>query len=291
MKYIYLASGEFGAEVLKYLNPKPNLVITQPDRVGGRGMTTKIPTPIKTLSQQLKLPILEFSERLSLGKEGQVALLADFGVILKKDLLEQPKYGFWNIHPSLLPKYRGTTPVQSAILNNEKTTGVSLFKIDEQVDHGPVIKQKTSLININDSTLSLSKNLAKLGAQVFNKTIKQKSLDNIQYKVQNHKLATHTKKLTKQDGYIPIEQLTPYLHPLFDKYNLLHLLPKRKPLHPYILTPLHLHNMIRALNPWPGVWSRLVSNKVIKIVEDSFIIEVNKTVIEKMKINEKIYLK
>ena len=264
MKYVYLSSGQFGAAILADLKVKPELVITQPDKKGGRGLKQIIATPVKQYCQEHKIKYQ--TDLIVKGwnpfLDCQLALVADYGVIINAALLTQPKLGFFNIHPSLLPKYRGSTPLQSAILNDEKVTGVSIIKMDEKVDHGPLVAQEKLNVDINDSYLTLLNKTAKLGAEMFNKL----NFNHLSPISQNHLFATYTKKLTKQDGYIPIEQLIPYLTPIFKKYNLLHLLPNQaeKPIY-----RLKLYNLIRALSPWPGVWSQS-QDKIIKLVSSNF---------------------
>lgn len=272
MKYVFFGSGSFGAEVLKQLNPLPKLVITQPDRLGGRGMTTLISTPVKSASQQLNLPTSHSLKVRNLLKF-DLALVVDYGNKIPNDWLGLPKYGFYNIHPSLLAKYRGTSPIQTALLNNEKQTGVSIIQMDKEFDHGPILAQVKVKIDINDTTPLLSEKLARLGALEFNQLITNPTsssayLPGLRTTKQNHKQASFTKKLTKQDGCIPIEQLTSYLEPLFKKNNLLHLLPTRDSWQNQ-LSQLELHNKIRALQPWPGVWTK-TKTKTIKIIKSEF---------------------
>lgn len=279
MKYVYLSSGQFGATVLANLKIKPDLVITQPDRKGGRGLKQLISTPVKQYCQQQKLA---FTENLNQTKLSQfdLALVTDYGVIIPANLLNQPKLGFFNIHPSLLPKYRGSTPLQTALINGEKQTGVSIIKMDEKVDHGPLVAQERLEIDVNDTYLSLLKKTAILGAKLFS----QVNLEKISPVAQDHQKANYTKKLTKQDGYIPIEQLIPYLTPIFTKYNLLHLLPNQaeEP-----INPQNLHNLIRGLAPWPGVWSNS-KDRVIKIVYSQYNSKL-KLDITKLVIDGKLY--
>lgn len=222
-------------------------------------MKTLLPTPVKETCQKLQIVFQESLETdLSLF---DLALVADYGQILPESVLEQTKYGFWNIHPSKLPKYRGTSPLQTAILNNESQTGVSLIKLDAKMDHGPVIYQEAVPIDQSDTYLTLLEKTSTIGAKLFNQAILT-PIDSLTFREQNHQEATFTKKLTKSDGFVPLEQLVPYLEPLFKKYNLLHLLSKQqiKP-----IEPQKLHNLVRALSPWPGVWSKLPNGKILKI--------------------------
>ena len=261
MKYVYLSSGLFGAKVLANLDPKPDLVITQPDRKGGRGLKQIISTPVKEYCLKVKLPFNENLNQVQLSRF-DLALVADYGVIIPQSLLNQSRLGFFNIHPSLLPKYRGSTPLQTAIINDEKVTGVSIIKLDQKVDHGPLVAQEKLEINMDDTYLSLLEKAAILGAKLFNNS----DFNHPKLIPQNHNQATFTKKLTKQDGYIPIEQLIPYLTPIFTKYNLLHLLPNQAE---QPINALKLHNLIRGLTPWPGVWTE-AKEKIIKFTSSKF---------------------
>jgi methionyl-tRNA formyltransferase len=277
MKYIYLSSGQFGAVVLEDLEVKPVLVITQPDKKGGRGLKQMMATPVKQYCLKQELSFVENLDQVELSRF-DLALVADFGVIIPQNLLNQPKLGFFNIHPSLLPKYRGSTPLQSAIISGEKQTGVSIIKMDEKVDHGDLVAQDKIDISINDTYLTLLTKTATLGARLINDL----DFNQVKLTVQNHQEATYTKKLTKQDGYVAIEQLIPYLTPIFQKYNLLHLLPNQaeKP-----IDSQKLHNLIRGLSPWPGVWCK-TKERLIKCINSR---QLNQKIKLTIKIDNKTY--
>jgi len=162
-----------------------------------------------------------------------MAILASFGAIIPKEILNIFPKGIINIHPSLLPKYRGPTPVQAAILNGDKTTGITIIKLDEKIDHGPILFQKKELIKENDTADSLYERLFKLAAGLIVRTIKLYLKEDIKLQKQNHKQSTFTKMLTRQDAY-------------FDINN-----PPR---------PEMLNRMIRAYHLWPGVWTQIRIN-------------------------------
>ncbi|MCR4330114.1 MAG: methionyl-tRNA formyltransferase [Candidatus Roizmanbacteria bacterium] len=280
MSYTLLSSGSFGAQFLEYVEIKPNLVITSSDTFGGRGMTTRIPTPIKTLSQQLKIPIQEIDEgdsfrrRLLTGKN-QVVIVVDFGMILPKTIVEVCRYGIWNIHPSLLPHYRGPTPIQSALINGEKITGVSIISIDELIDHGPLLNLPdttpachTVSIGLNDTNTTLITKLAKEAGKLITLLMSNPVSSTMHMHQQEHNKATYTHRFEKKDGYLPFEELSPYLQTLFDRYNLTHLLAPHSNYAPFctMQKAYALHDKIRALNPWPGVFSTLPNGKHIKII-------------------------
>jgi methionyl-tRNA formyltransferase len=225
-------------------------------------MKTLLATPVKLACLELQIP---YREEIGADlRQFDLGLVADYGRILPTTVLEQPQYGFWNLHPSLLPKYRGSTPLQTALLHNEKITGVTLFKLDEKMDHGPLIAQAQVDIDPAETYLSLLDKTASGAAKLFNNI----NLEKFPLTPQNHSQATYTKKLTKADGFVPIEQLVPYLTPILKKFNLLHILSplpagSSSQAEPPI-DPARLNTLIRALSPWPGVWSKS-GEKVIKI--------------------------
>lgn len=169
------------------------------------------------------------------------AILADFGLIIPEIVLEIFSKGIINIHPSLLPKYRGPTPVQTAILNGEKTTGVSIIKLDEEVDHGPIIAQKKVKIEKEDTADSLYKRLFEIGSNLIYQNIKQYIKGYLKPEKQNHSKASFTKLLQKNDGFINLDNPP---------------------------SPVKIGRMIRAYHPWPGVWLKW-KMKIIKLLPEN----------------------
>ncbi len=159
--------------------------------------------------------------------EADLAVVAAYGKILSKEELNLPKFGCINVHPSLLPKYRGPSPIQQAILNRDKQTGITIIKIDEEVDHGPIIYQDTLELSDIDNFDTLSKRLFQLSAKVLPKIIEDFTAGEITPVEQNHKEATYCEHLTRESGYFDINNPP---------------------------SPEVLDKMIRAYFPWPGVW-------------------------------------
>ncbi|MCR4326706.1 MAG: methionyl-tRNA formyltransferase [Candidatus Roizmanbacteria bacterium] len=259
MDYIFIGSGAFAAQVLGFLNPSPVVVITKPDRRGGRGMKTILPSPVKAIAKEKNCQVMEVhhaQDLKTLLKEyaSVPVVLTDFGMIIPEELLSIPTYGIWNIHPSLLPHYRGSTPLQSVILNGDTKSGVTIIQIDTQVDHGPILAQQTVTLTPEETTQTLSHKLAETGARLMNTLLTDPQKTIKQAQPQNHTQASYTKRLTKEDGYIAIEKLRPYLLPILTQFNVLHMLPPDTGIAP--LDEMMLHRMIRALNPWPGVWTK-----------------------------------
>jgi methionyl-tRNA formyltransferase len=178
-------------------------------------------------------------------KDADLGVIAAFGKILTKDELNAPKYGCINIHPSLLPKYRGASPIQSAILNGDSQTGVSIIKMDEQVDHGVILYQSTLELSENDNFDILSNKLFHLAKEVLPKVITDFVEGKITPTPQDDSQASFCNLLTKDTGYFDIN--TP---PDFQK----------------------LDRMIRAYYPWPGVWTKWRSStgvsKIVKFLPD-----------------------
>jgi len=167
-----------------------------------------------------------------------IGIVADFGLIIPNELIDAFPYGILNIHPSLLPKFRGSTPVQSALLNGDSKTGISIIKIDEALDHGPILYQEEVAINPGDTTPYLLKKLFERSAQVLPDVIDNYVDEEITLHVQDDDQATYTNQLTKQDGYIDINN-----PPEVDELN----------------------RRINALAFWPGVWTKfaLTSKEII----------------------------
>lgn len=217
-KITFWGSSEFSVyclEELKNLDILPSLIITTPDAKVGRGLilTANI---VKIWAKQNDIPCLTpnklnkdfIVELKNIG--GDIALVASYGKIIPQEIINLPKYKTLNIHPSLLPKYRGPSPLQEQIINNDKATGVTIMQIDEQVDHGPIIIQEKlseshNLVNKPVSFNELEKITAKMGVVLFAKILPLWIAGEIKATEQNHSEATFTKKVEKNDGLIDLE--------------------------------------------------------------------------------------
>lgn len=280
-------------------------IVTQPDRPVGRKQLLT-PTPVKQVAKKygilvkelkkntkLQAPITKKTqnskrfenlnfENLSLFrifKNIDLALVYAFGQIIPKNILDLPKYGFWNIHPSLLPKYRGPSPTVYPLILGEKKTGVTIFKMDEEIDHGPIIAQKQLKILETDRRPKLEIKLTNLAFVIFKKIIcrsfsrpfKSATFTLPSLKPQNHQLATHTRLLKKEDGFIPLSILKKALNnkpvtfenlpEIIKEY--LNQYPKEKEffLKKNLNFSLLIFNLFRGLYPWPGVWTRIQPTK------------------------------
>ena len=217
MNIVFFGTSEFGATVLEKLvqaNTKPVLVVTTPDKPAGRSLKLT-PSPVKVAAQKYSL---EVAQPVKLGRakfESNLAgpslipdlfVVASYGAILPKEVLDVPKKGTLNVHPSLLPTYRGPSPVHTAILNGDKETGVTIMLLDEKMDHGPILaQQEFSIFNFQFSKPTfpeLRDKLAELGAELLIKTIPQWVEGKIQAIPQDDSRATYTKIFAKEDGKI-----------------------------------------------------------------------------------------
>jgi len=235
MRYIFFGSSEFAKIILKELlqsGMKPILVVTTPPKQKGRKKILS-PTPVHSLAEQNGISVLfpenleskEFIAEMSDCKPDLVILTA-YGKIIPSQLLSIPKKGFLNLHPSLLPRWRGATPIQSTILAGDKETGVTLFLMDKQIDHGPTLKNKK--LNIKDKRYiysELMSELAEMGANLLIETFPKWLKGEITLKIQDEDLATYCHKITSED----------------EKIN-------------WQTSAEEIDRKVRALNPNPGVY-------------------------------------
>lgn len=164
-----------------------------------------------------------------LDKDFDLGVVADYGVYIPDDVLNFYPKGILNIHPSLLPRFRGPTPVQTAILSKETTTGVTIIKIDNKIDHGPILLQKEFQILKSDTSQDLLKKLFQEGSLLLKEVLPKYINGTVVPKIQDDSKATFTRIFVKDDGLIDIDNM-----PDFEK----------------------LEAMIRAYFPWPGVWTK-----------------------------------
>lgn len=219
VRVIFFGTSQFAVPALKKLassNYQIIAVVTQPDKPAGRKQVLS-PSPVKIAAQELGLKVLQptslqlspsHGERASLPKtwggiEGEVDLfvVASYGKIIPKSILEIPKYGTLNIHPSLLPKYRGPSPIQAAILNGDTETGATIMKLDEEMDHGPILASEKLKVE-SEKFKELHDELAEMGAELLLKILPDYTAGKIKLQPQDHAKATFTKIISKDDGRI-----------------------------------------------------------------------------------------
>ncbi len=210
-KIIFFGTSNFAATILKNLADKSLgdilLVVTQPDQPVGRKQILAAP-PVKTIADSLSLPIIQPNKLASEAESKLKVLNADlfivaaYGALIPETILSLPRLGCLNIHPSLLPLYRGPSPIQACLLNGDIQTGISLMLLDKKMDHGPLIAQIKYPIEPSDDYLTLSAKLADKSAELLIATLPEFIAGELKPQAQNHAIATFTKIIQKQDGEI-----------------------------------------------------------------------------------------
>lgn len=248
-RFIFFGTPDFAARVLEELamrNYVPSLIVTAPDKPAGRGLKL-MPSATKTWAEARGIPIFQpatlktadVAERLA-AERADLFFVAAYGKIIPRVTLGIPPKGALNIHPSLLPRWRGADPIRSAILAGDTDTGITIMQMDDELDHGPIVAQKT--IPVGKKTYEeLEKELAIEGGAFLADTLPHWIAGEIAPQEQNHANATFTKKITKEDGRLNWKESAETI--------------ARK---------------IRALNPWPGTytfWNQTEKPRRIRILK------------------------
>tara|TARA_Y100000768_G_scaffold194769_1_gene146153 strand:- start:426 stop:1346 length:921 start_codon:yes stop_codon:yes gene_type:complete len=255
LKIVFMGTPDFSIPTLKTLlnsNHKILHVYSQPAKKANRGQKISS-TPIELFSKENFLKIrtpesLDSEEEFNFLKDlnPDLVIVVAYGKILPKRFLNIPKYGFLNVHASLLPKWRGAAPIQRSIMNLDAETGISIMKITEKLDAGPVILQEKIKINENIDTLTLSRVLSELGARAMLNSLDEIIDGKAKFIDQNHKQATYAKKILKSEAKIDWKE------------NAKSILAK-----------------INGLNPNPGAWFEY-DNQRFKVWKAKIINEKNK---------------
>jgi methionyl-tRNA formyltransferase len=250
MKYIFFGTPRFAEIILgELLREPPVAIVCNPDRPFGRKKIITAPAT-KALAEKNNITVFQpetMADLLAL-KPNLEALQPDFFVvaayakIIPQAILDIPRMGTLGVHPSLLPKYRGASPIQSAILNGETETGSTIYLMDEKTDHGPIISQEKLPAILDMSYLELEKKLAELSGTLLLKTIPNFFAGNITPRVQDESEATLTKKFKTEDGFIDADELTS------------------------TVKATEMLRKIRGLNPEPGAWT-IQHGKRIKLLK------------------------
>ena len=214
LKIIFFGTPHFAAVVLDRLKKSGieiALIITAPDKPKGRKLVVT-PSEVKVWAHDNEVDVLQpddlrdedFLEDLK-NTDWDLFIVTSYGTILPKEILDIPKYGTLNVHPSLLPKLRGASPIISAIIRDEKKTGVSIMLVDEKMDHGPIIAQASIEIESWPPRASLlSEMLATEGGNILAEVIEPFVAGEITPEAQEHNEATYTEKIKKEDGLIDL---------------------------------------------------------------------------------------
>jgi len=246
MRIVFMGTPEFSVPPLEYLIKSEYQVVgvyTQPDKPTGRGRTLE-QLPVKRVALQHGL---ELFQPVKLRNPDEVArlaalkpdliLVAAFGQILPQSVLDIPKFGCLNIHPSLLPEYRGATPIPAAILAGDKETGVTIMLMDAGMDTGPIISQIIVGIEPDDTTESLTTRLAQAGVRLLGEALPLWFEGSLKPQPQDGSKATYTKPVTKDDGTIDWQ-----------------------------MSAVEISRRIRAFHPWPGCYTWW-QGKLLKVLE------------------------
>ena len=219
-------------------------VVTQPDKPQGRKQIMTA-SAVKNSATKLGLKVLQPKNKKELAAELEKIEQADFfvviayGIILSKEILAMPKLGPINVHASLLPKYRGASPIQESLLNGDSETGVSIMAMDETMDHGNIYLIKRVKIDDQDNLESLTAKLSIISAEILPPTLKDIESGILSPIPQLHQKATSCHKIEKEDGKIDFTK-----------------------------TAAEIKNRLRAFTPWPGIFTEL-NGKKLKILEAS----------------------
>ncbi len=237
MKIVFMGTPDFAATVLQAVHdwtknaPHRELVAVycQPDRPAGRGNKVQAPV-VKTLAQQLDIPVyqpLRFTpedEKTLANLFPDVLVVAAYGLLLPQSVLDIPRIGPYNVHASLLPRYRGAAPIQRSIMNQDNATGITIMRMEKGLDTGPMLLQRALAIGLDDTAEGLSRQLADLGGRLMIEALTLFETDTQpQLIAQDDALASHAAKLAKADGQIDWQQ-----------------------------PALAVHAHVRGVTPWPG---------------------------------------
>lgn len=255
LKILFAGTPEFAASFLSALLADEDVVvvgvITQPDRPGGR-QKLPLPSPVKVLALERQLPIFQPEKMAGDEKllsqlkklEPDFLVVAAFGQLIPQAILSLARRGNINVHPSLLPKYRGASPIQSALLAGERETGLTIMLMDEKMDHGAILAQKKFILGGEETSRSLHEKMAVAGVKLLLPTLKKFAAGQLKPQEQDHSQATFCRTISRADGRLdwtrPAEELS---------------------------------RQIRAFFPWPGSWTMLCEQRVkifppLKIVKE-----------------------
>ncbi|HUG13534.1 MAG TPA: methionyl-tRNA formyltransferase [Thermomicrobiales bacterium] len=238
MRAAFLGSPGFAVPSLKALvghaDIEVTLVVTRPDRPAGRGRALT-PPAVKIAAVESGLPVLQpetLRERSALdllsAATPDVLVVVAYGELLRREALGLAPHGCVNVHPSLLPRYRGATPIPAAILAGDEVTGVTIIRLERRLDAGPILAQRECAINPHDTTGTLGERLAELASEMLPRTLLDLVAGSIEPTAQDDSLASYTRECTADDARID-----------------------------WTLEAARIERLVRASNPWPTAWSTI----------------------------------
>lgn len=244
-KLVFFGTPDFAVPTLEALDAAgrtPVLVVTQPAKPAGRGREVQEP-PVAEWARERDLEVVQpesLKDEAFLARLAEiapdVAVVVAFGKIFPRELLELPKHGCVNLHASLLPRYRGASPIQGALLHGEKKTGVTTMRMEEELDSGPILLQEEVPIKLHETAGELTERLAPIGAELVVETLDQLDGGKLKERKQREESVSYARQIVKADGRLD-----------------------------WSLTADELYHRVRAFDPWPGVTSHF-RNRPVKVV-------------------------
>ena len=239
MKIVFFGTPDYVLPILKAIHkefvtgpgksPISAVVTSSPKPVGRKQILTY--SPIDKWAHEHKIPIYySANELIDDPTDATLGVLASYGEIIKKEVISLFPQGILVIHPSLLPKYRGASPIPAAIANGDTVTGCSIIRMDEKMDHGPIVTQFKEEILPEDNSETLRNRIFEKSAEVLVEMLPSYIQGKIKPKVQNEEEATFTKLMKKEDGFIDLTREDSHIT---------------------------THNFIRAMQPWPGAYTNI----------------------------------
>lgn len=245
MRIVFFGTPDFAVPTLNAIAGAHEiaLVVAQPDKPAGRGMKMQAP-PVAVRARELGLPLIqppkirneEFLASIR-AIQPDLGVVIAYGKILPSALLEIPKHGFVNVHASILPQWRGAAPIQRSIEAGDRVTGVTIMRVDEELDHGPMLAIQTLEIAPDERTPSLFRRLADLGADALLPVLDQLANGTAVESEQDHAKATLAPKIDKAEGLVTFDE-----------------------------SASTIYNRFRAFDPWPGIYA-LANNETLKLTE------------------------
>lgn len=252
MKILFMGTPDYAAAALEALIEAGHEIVavaTQPDKAKGRSKTLQF-SPVKETALKYGISILQpekikTAESVEILKEykADVFVVAAFGQILSAEILNMPKFGSINIHASLLPKYRGASPIQNVILDGETKTGITIIQMDEGIDTGAMLYKKELFIEETDTTATLYDKLKVLGGEAIVEAMELLEKNELVATNQNHEEASYVKMITKEMGKIDFSK-----------------------------SALEINRLVRGMNPWPSAFTTF-RGKQLKIWETKVVWE------------------
>jgi methionyl-tRNA formyltransferase len=251
LRVVFFGTPLFAVPTLRHLLASRHQVVgvvTQPDRARGRGQKVS-DSPVKAVALEHGVPLIQpvklkqpdLAATLR-SWQPDLGVVAAYGRIIPTELLSLPRLGMINVHASLLPKYRGAAPVHRAVIDGEAETGVTIMRVEEMLDAGPMFAKATRPIDPDDTADVVERDLAELGAPLLVGVVDQMSEGEVQAEPQDSTLATYAPKITREEGLID-----------------------------WTLSAISIHNRVRGLYPWPHAYTYLQGKRLIVLkarVED-----------------------